>query len=60
MNWMLSRASRDQIDAVLRNPGTGHPEQLLDPHTLLGLNLDVVRSWFATSSPLATARAKAR
>ena len=59
MNWMLSRASRDQIDAVLRNPGTGNPGQLLDPHTLLGLNLDIVRAWFATSSPPATAGVQA-
>jgi hypothetical protein len=59
MNWMLSRASRDQIDAVLVNPGTGNPEQPLDPHTLLGLNLDIVRAWFATSSPPATARVQA-
>jgi hypothetical protein len=36
---------------VLRNPGTGGPGQLLDPHTLLGLNLDIVRAWFSTSSP---------
>jgi hypothetical protein len=47
MNWMLSRASRDQIDAVLSKPGTGDPGQLLDPHTLLGLNLDIVRAWFS-------------
>jgi hypothetical protein len=50
MNWMLSRASRDQIDAVLASPGTGNPEQPLDPHTLLGLNLDIVRAWFSTPS----------
>jgi hypothetical protein len=50
MNWMLSRASRDQIDAVLRNPGTGDPGQPLDPHTLLALNLEIVRTWFATPS----------
>jgi hypothetical protein len=61
MNWMLNRASRDQIDAVLRNPGTGDPGQLLDPHTLLGLNLDIVRAWFSSSSPPpATAEARAR
>jgi hypothetical protein len=48
---MLSRASRDQIDAVLANPGTGNPEQPLDPHTLLGINLDIVRAWFSSSSP---------
>ena len=46
MNWMLSRASRDQIDAVLKEPGSGDPGQLLDPHTLLGLNLAIVRAWF--------------
>jgi hypothetical protein len=51
MNWMLNRASRDQIDAVLRNPGTGDPDQLppLDAHTLLGLNLAIVRAWFSLS-----------
>jgi hypothetical protein len=51
MNWMLSSASRDQIDAVLRNPGTGDPGRPLDAHTLLGLNLDIVRTWFSASSP---------
>jgi hypothetical protein len=50
MNWMLNRASREQIDAVLATPGTGNPGQPLDPHTLLGLNLDIVRAWFSTSS----------
>jgi hypothetical protein len=60
-NWMLSRASRDQIDAVLANPGTGNPEQPLDPHTLLGLNLDIVRAWFSPSSPpAATVRTQER
>ena len=47
MNWMLSRSSRDQIDAVLEKPGAGDPDQLLDPHTLLGLNLAIVRAWFS-------------
>ena len=51
MNWMLSRSSRDQIDAVLRNPGTADPRHPLDPHTLLGLNLDIVRAWFSRPSP---------
>jgi hypothetical protein len=50
MNWMLSRASRDQIDAVLKKPGSGDPGQLLDPDTLLGLNLAIVRAWFSPSS----------
>ena len=47
MNWMLSRASREQIDAVLKEPGSGDPGQLLDPHTLLGRNLAIVRAWFS-------------
>jgi hypothetical protein len=59
MNWMLNRASRDQIDAVLRNPGAGDARRPLDPHTLLGLNLAVVRGWFSSSSP-PTAAAAAR
>jgi hypothetical protein len=48
MNWMLNGASREQIDAVLKTPGTGDPLDPLDPHALLGLNLDIVRTWFAT------------
>jgi hypothetical protein len=44
MNWMLDRASRDQIDAVLSNPGTSNANP--DPNALLGQNLEIVRSWF--------------
>jgi hypothetical protein len=47
MNWMLNRASREQIDAVLRNAETGGSQQPLDSHALLALNLDIVRAWFS-------------
>jgi hypothetical protein len=60
MNWMLNRASREQIDAVLRTPDTGNPQQPLDPHALLRLNLDIVRAWFSTPPPpVAAARVQA-
>lgn len=48
MNWMLNRASQDQIDQVLRNPG--HGKDTLEANALLGLNLDVVRAWFSGQS----------
>jgi hypothetical protein len=47
MDWMLSAASRTQIDAMLDGRLASQYQQTPNPQSLLQQNLDLVRGWFS-------------